>query len=186
MSSVDDVGTLGWRAPELRKVLRRPISPFLSLSLGGRCIGGGTAASLWTVVLLILGTETCAQSFVLLLLLQVGAQADMAADVFAAGLVMYHLLTAGGHPFDATATNRDADAPGGSSKSVVLQPLFLVHCRIMHVARFCSRLEPQHRSCSRAGIQEAIDEYGRDWEKVAKTGSILGLWSASHRDLAGI
>jgi serine/threonine protein kinase len=105
----DDVGTVGWRAPELRKA---------------------------------------------------GAQATEASDVYAAGLIMYYILTGGCHVFDD-----DEDERIGHEDVNERQLSQLSYAR-----------------------QEAIDECGREWERVQKYGSrgsttnVFAL-SASHRDL---
>ena len=106
----DDVGTVGWRAPELRKA---------------------------------------------------GAQATEASDVYAAGLIIYYILTGGCHVFDDDDEEEQVDHTGANERQL-------------------SQL-----SYAR---QEAIDECGREWERVQKYGSrasttnVFAL-SASHRDL---
>ena len=108
----DDVGTLGWRAPELRKA---------------------------------------------------GAQATEASDVYTTGLIIYYILTGGCHVFDDDEDDTDRD--GQKDWENERQQAQLTYAR-----------------------QEAIDEIGREWERVQKYGSrasttnVFAL-SASHRDL---
>jgi serine/threonine protein kinase len=107
----DDVGTLGWRAPELRKA---------------------------------------------------GAQATEASDVYTTGLIIYYILTGGCHVFD---DDEDERVGAGQASANERQQAQLTYAR-----------------------QEAIDEIGREWERVQKYGSrasttnVFAL-SASHRDL---
>lgn len=108
----DDVGTLGWRAPELRKA---------------------------------------------------GAQATEASDVYTTGLIIYYILTGGCHVFDDDEDERVA--PNEKEWENDRQQAHLTYAR-----------------------QEAIDEIGREWERVQKYGSrtstttVFAL-STSHRDL---